>query len=86
MGSFEHVKTFPLEKTDREACSLYGHCVAYTLHKQIARASSVRGDELCHWITKFCMFCPFFLNNVSRSDQAFKEAAYEAIFKEENAS
>ena len=42
------------------------------LHKSIARVSSVRGDEFCHQITKFCMFCPFSLRNKSicRSDQA----------------
>ena len=40
-------KTFPLDKTDRDACLMYGRYVA-----------SIRGDEFCHRITKFCMFCP----------------------------
>ena len=70
--SFENVQNFPPDKTDRNARLMYGHCVAYTLHKSIARVWSVRGDELCHRITKFCMFCPFFLRykSVCRSDQA----------------
>ena len=51
---------------------MYGDYVAYTLYKSIRRLSSVRGDEFCHRITKFCMFCPFSLRNksVCRSDQA----------------
>ena len=70
--SFEHVQNYPPDKTDRDARLMYGHYVAYTLHKSIARVSSVRGDEFCHPITKFCMFCPFSLRNksVCRSDQA----------------
>ena len=70
--SFEHVQNFPPDKTDKDACLMYGHYVAFTLHKSISRVSSVRGDEFCHRITKFCMFCPFSLRNksVCRSDQA----------------
>ena len=71
--SFEHVQNFPPDKTDRDACLMYGHYVAYRLHKSIARVSSIRGNEFCYWITKFCMFCPFSLRmkSVCRSDQAF---------------
>ena len=71
--SFEHVQNFPPDKTDRDARLMLCHYVAYTLHKSIAKVSSVRGGEFCHRITKFCMFCPFSLRNKSvfRSDQAF---------------
>ena len=60
--SFEHVQNFPPNEPDRDARLMYGRYVA-----------SVRRDEFCHWITKFCMFCPFSLRNksVCRSDQAF---------------
>ena len=73
--SFAHVQNFPPDKTDRDARLMYGHYVAYTLHKLISRVSSVRGDEFCHRINKLCMFCPFSLRNksVCRSDQAFTE-------------
>ena len=73
--SFEHVQNYPTDKMDRDARLMYGHYVAYTLHKLIARVSSVRGDEFCHQITKFCMFCPLSLRNksVCRFDQALKE-------------
>ena len=72
--SFEHVQNFPPDKTDRDTRLMYGHYASYTLHKSITRVSSVRGDEFCHRITKFCMFCLFPLRNksVCRSDQAFK--------------
>ena len=43
-GSFEHVQKFPGDKTDREDHLMFGHCVAYTPHKPIARALSIRGD------------------------------------------
>ena len=50
-----------------------GHCLASMPHIPIARASSGRGDKFCHWITKFCKFCPFALCYISvpRCDQAF---------------
>ena len=72
--SFEHVQNFPPDKTDRDACLMYGRYVAYMLLKSIARVSSIRGDEFCHRIIKFCMFCPFSLCNksVCQSDQDFK--------------
>ena len=38
-------KKFPPDKRDRDALLMYGHCVAYMLHKPIERAPSVRGDE-----------------------------------------
>ena len=59
---------------DRDACLMYGHCLAYMLHKPKARVSSVKRDGFCHRITKFCMICPFSLRNksVCLSDQAFK--------------
>ena len=71
--SFEQVKKFPSDKTDRDVSLMYSHCVAYTPHKPIAKASSVRGDEFCHRITLFRMFCPYspFNKSVSQSDQAF---------------
>ena len=58
---------------DTDIHLMYGYCVAYTLHKPIARASTVSGDEFCHGITKFYMFCPFSLCNKSVIwfDQAF---------------
>ena len=72
--SFEHVQNFPLDKMDRDARLMYCHYVASMLHKSIARVSSVRGDEFCHRITKFCMFCPFSFRNksVCRYDQAYR--------------
>ena len=33
---FEHVQNYPTDKTARESCLMYGHYVAYTLHKLIA--------------------------------------------------
>ena len=42
--SFEPVQNLPQDKTDRDARLMYGHYVAYTLHKSIARVSSIRGD------------------------------------------
>ena len=61
---FEHVKKFPLDKTDRDARLMYCRYV-----------TSIRGDEFCHRITKFCMFCLFSLRNkaVCQSDQAIKK-------------
>ena len=60
---FEHVQNFSQDKMDREARLMYGSYVV-----------SVRGDEFCHRITKFCMFYLFSLCNKSicRSDQALK--------------
>ena len=53
-GKFSACSKLPLDKTiDRDVCLIYGDSVAYTLHKPITRASSIRGDEFCHWITKF---------------------------------
>ena len=56
----------------RDARLMYSHYVAYTLHKSIAKVSSIRGDEFCHRITQFCMFCLFSLckKYVCQSDQA----------------
>ena len=73
--SFEHVQNLPLDKTDRDACLMYGHYVAYTLHESNATAESITGDEICHRITKFCMFCPLSLRNksVCQCDQAFRQ-------------
>ena len=60
------------DKMDRDARLMYSHYMVYMLHKSLARVLSVRGDEFCHQITKFCMFCPFSLCNKSVfwSDQA----------------
>ena len=68
---FENVQKFLPDKKDRNTHLMYSHCVAFTLHKLIGRASSVGGDEFCLQITKFSMFCPFSLRNesVSRSDK-----------------
>ena len=61
--SFEHVQKFPSDITDRDASLMDGRYVA-----------SVRGDEFCHRITKYCIICLFSLRNksVCRSDQALK--------------
>ena len=79
--SSEHVQNFPPDKTDKDASLMYGHYVAFTLHKSISRVSSIRGDEFCHRITKFCMFCPFSLRNKSIcwSDQALRVIQIERI-------
>ena len=48
----------PYKRTETPVwCTLL--CGSYA-YKSIDRVSSVRGDEFCHRITKFCVFCPFF--------------------------
>ena len=68
--SLEHVQNFPPDKTDRDARLMYGRNVA-----------SVRGEEFCHRITKFRMFCLLSLRNESicRSDQAFRKKLWLTV-------
>ena len=68
-------KTSTAQNGQRHIRLMYGHCVAYTLHKLII---NVRGYEFCHLITKFCMFCLFSLRNISFSplDQDFSNNIY----------